>query len=163
VYNAAVKTAPDLWISFHKVTGEKVAGPQAFSLHKDGVVALNEDGKLAPDRVYRVLRPKFNAALLVQVLALGIEVKYGQRAVDYFEDDRKSGVILEDGSKVEVDVVIAADGLGTKSYKLINGHDIRAMSSKYSIFRTAYYAENIMSDPELDKMFLLRDEGGAVM
>lgn len=163
VYDAALKTAADPWISFHKVTGEKIAGPQAFNFKKDGVAPLNEDGEPAPDRVYRVSRPKFTAALLGQVLALGIDVKFGQRAVDYFENETKAGVILEDGSKVDADVVIAADGLGTKSHKLINGHDIRAMSSKHSIFRTAYHADNIMSDPELDKMFPLRDGGGAVM
>ncbi|KAK7699624.1 hypothetical protein SLS64_011578 [Diaporthe eres] len=162
VYDAALKTAPDPWISFHKVTGEKVAGPQPFSFKRDGVVAVTEDGEPAPDRVYRVSRPKFNAALLGQVLALGIDVTYGQKAVEYFEDEDKGGVILEDGSKVDADVVVAADGLGTKSHKLINGHDIRAMSSKHSIFRTAYHGDHISSDPELDKMFPLRDDGGAV-
>lgn len=86
VYDAALKTAADPWFSFHKVTGEKVAGPQPFSLKKDGVSALNEDGEPAPDRLYRVPRPKFTAALLGQVLALGIDVTYGQRVVDYFED-----------------------------------------------------------------------------
>lgn len=163
VYDAALRTAADPWISFHKVTGERLAGPQPFSLRKDGVVVLNEDGEPAPDRVYRVSRPKFNAALLGQVLGLGIEVSYGQRAVDYFEDEAQAGVILEDGSKIAADVVIAADGLGTKSHKLINGHDIRAMSSKHSIFRTAYHVDHVISDPELDKMFPLRDDGGAVL
>lgn len=163
VYDAALKIAADPWLSFHKVTGEKVAGPRDFSFKKDGVLPLNDDGEPAPDRVYRVSRPKFTAALLGQVLALGIDVTFGQRAVDYFEDESKAGVILEDGSKVDADVVIAADGLGTKSHKLVNGHDIRAMSSKHSIFRTAYHADHVISDPEVDKMFPLREGGGAVM
>lgn len=163
VYDAALKTAPDPWISFHKATGEKVAGPTPFNFKRDGAVLVNEDGEPAPDRVYRVSRPKFNAALLGQVLALGIDVTYGRKAVEYFEDETKAGVILEDGSRAEADVVVAADGLGTKSHKLINGHDIRAMSSKHSIFRTAYHVDHISSDPELDKMFPLRDDGGAVL
>lgn len=161
IYDAALKTAADPWLSFHKVTGEKVAGPQKFSYPKEEAKNLNEDGEPAPDRLYRVSRPKFNAALLGQVLALGIEVTHGQRAVDYFEDETKAGVALEDGSKVEADVVIAADGLGTKSHKLINGHDIRAMSSKHSVFRTAYRVDHVVSDPELDEMFPLREDGGA--
>lgn len=163
VYDASLKTAADPWFSFHKVTGEKVAGPQPFSLKKDGVEALNEDGEPAPDRIYRVSRPKFTAALLGQVLALGIEVTYGQHVVGYFEDETKAGVLLDDGSKFEADVVIAADGLGTKSHKLISGHDIRAMSSKHSIFRTAYHVDHVISDPELDKMFPLREDGGAML
>lgn len=163
VYGAALKVAPDPWLSFHKVTGEKVAGPKPLVLGGDGAAALNEDGEPAPDRLYRVSRPKLNAALLGQVLALGIDVKYDQRAVDYYEDETKAGVVLEDGSKFEADVVIAADGLGTKSHKLISGHDIRAMSSKHSIFRTAYHVDHVSSDPELNEMFPLRDDGGAVM
>ncbi|KAG8161120.1 hypothetical protein KVR01_009384 [Diaporthe batatas] len=163
VYDAALKTAADPWFSFHKVTGEKVAGPEPFRLKKDGEEALNEDGEPAPDRIYRVSRPKFTAALLGQVLALGIEVAYGKNAVDYFEDETKAGVVLDDGSKIEGDVVIAADGLGTKSHKLVNGHDIRAMGSKHSIFRTAYHVDDIISDPELDRMFRIREDGGAVL
>ncbi|KAI3394531.1 hypothetical protein diail_2580 [Diaporthe ilicicola] len=164
VYAAALETAADPWMSFHKGNGEKVADAQSFSYvsGKEGELKLNEDGEPAPNRVYRVSRPKFNTALLEQVLALGIDVTYGRRAVDYFEDETKAGVILEDGSKIDADVVVAADGLGTKSHKLINGHDIRAVSSKHSIFRTAYHVDHFASDPELDSIFPLRDDGGAL-
>jgi 2-polyprenyl-6-methoxyphenol hydroxylase-like FAD-dependent oxidoreductase len=37
------------------------------------------------------------------------------------------------------------------------------MSSKHSIFRTAYHVDHAISDPDLDKMFPLRDGGGAVL
>lgn len=163
LYAASLKTAPDPWMSFHKVTGEKVAGPQPFSFNKDGVVLFNEDGEPAPDRVFRVSRPKFTAALLGQALALGVDVSFGQRVIDYFEDENKGGVILEDGSKMDADVVVAADGLGTKSHKLINGHEIRAMSSNHSILRTAYHVDNFITHPELDKAFPLREDGGALL
>ncbi|KAK2601376.1 hypothetical protein N8I77_010831 [Diaporthe amygdali] len=161
VYAAALKTAPDPWMSFHKVTGERVAGPQPFSFNK-GVV-LSEDDEPAPDRVFRVSRPKFTAALLGQALALGVDVSFGKRVIDYFENENKGGVILEDGSKMDADVVVAADGLGTKSHKLINGHEIRAMSSNHSVLRTAYHVDNFITRPELDKAFPLREDGGALL
>lgn len=161
VYAAGLETAADPRISFHRVTGEKIADALAFAVGKKGEVNLNDDGEPAPDRAYRASRPKFTTALLEQALALGIDVMYGQRAVDYFEDETRAGVILEDGSKIEGDVVVAADGLGTKSHKLVNGHDIRAISSKHSIFRTAYSVDRVTSDPELDEKFPLRDDGGS--
>lgn len=46
-------------------------------------------------------------------------MEYGKRAMEYYEDEsagtEKAGIILESGEKVEVDVVIAADGVGSRS------------------------------------------------
>lgn len=149
-------------VSFHKITGEKVSGPERLIFNKDTENRLTEDGEPSPDRVHRASRPRFTAALLGQVLALGIEVTYNHRVVDYFEHEDKAGIILDDGSKMEADVVVAADGVGTKSHKLISGHVVRAMSSNYSIFRTAYPFDLANAEPELAEHFPLRDNGGTL-
>ncbi|KUI54202.1 Zeaxanthin epoxidase, chloroplastic [Cytospora mali] len=160
IYQDIDNSGYDVWISFHKINGDKVAGPERFVFDKDGEDRLTEDGEPAPDRIHRVARPRFTATLLGQALALGIEVTYGKRAVDYFEDGDKAGVICEDGSRLEADVVVAADGVGTKSHKLISGHDIRAVGSNYSIFRTAYSSELVTADTELAKRFPVREGAG---
>lgn len=149
-------------VSFHKITGEKVSGPERLIFNKDTDNRPTEDGEPGPDRVHRAPRPRFTAALLGQVLALGIEVTYNHRVVDYFEHEDKAGIILDDGSKMEADVVVAADGVGTKSHKLISGHVVRAMSSNYSIFRTAYPFDLANAEPELAEHFPLRDDGGTL-
>lgn len=80
---------------------------------------------------------------------------------DYFETADGGGVVLGDGSRVEADVVVSADGLGTKSNKLVNNGHVRAMASGHSIFRTAYPVELALADPEAEKHFPLL-EGGRV-
>ncbi|ROV98747.1 hypothetical protein VMCG_06705 [Cytospora schulzeri] len=162
IYREVEKLSYDVLLSFHKITGEMMAGPERFIFNKDGENRLTEDGEPCPDRVHRVPRPQFTASLLGQVLALGIDVIYGRRVVDYVESEDKAGVLFEDGARMEADVVVAADGVGTKSHKLINGHDIRAMSSNYSIFRAAYPLELVTSDPELSKRFPRREDGSAL-
>lgn len=161
IYDDVERISYDAWISFYKINGEKVAGPEKF-IFKDEDDRLTEDGEESPNRIHRVPRPGFTASLLGQVKSLGIEVAYGLRAVDYFEYEDKAGVLLEDGSRLEADVVVAADGVGTKSHRLISGHDIRAMSSGYSMFRSAYPIEFVTADPQLAKYFPLREDGGAL-
>lgn len=77
----------------------------------------------------------------------------------YFEDgaEQKAGAILEDGSKQTADVVIAADGLGTKSHKLVSGQDVRAYPSGFSITRTAFPIQLAMDDAEMRARWPLLD------
>lgn len=100
------------------------------------------------------------AALLAQVKDLGVEVTFGAKVTDYFEDvdKQKAGIVLENGEKLEADVVIAADGIGTKSNKLVNGgFDDRAYSSGISIFRTSFPVELALSDSEVRDRWPLLD------
>lgn len=113
--------------------------------------------------MFRAQRPLFTAALAGQVRALGIPIRYGVRVVDYLEDETHAEVVLADlvvgNERIKADVVVAADGVGTKSHRLINGHDVRALSSNRSIFRTSYDVKYVLEDPELAERFGL-EEGG---
>lgn len=101
------------------------------------------------------------AALLSQVKGLGINVTFGIKVIDYFDhsEEQRAGVILENGEKIEADVVVAADGIGTKSNKLVNGGDDRAYSSGISIFRTSFPVELAMSDREVRERWPLLEGG----
>ncbi|KAF3759960.1 hypothetical protein M406DRAFT_297286 [Cryphonectria parasitica EP155] len=149
----------DLLISYHKITGEKVAGPEQFHLKEIANGRLDDDGTPGPSRLYRINRPLLAASMLAQAQELGIQVSFGKRVVDYFEEEEKAGVIFEDGSRQSADVVVSADGVGTKSHKLISGHEVRAMNSAHSIFRAAYPIEHVTADPELAERFPLLDNG----
>lgn len=65
---------------------------------------------------------------------MGIYVEFNQRVVDYYEDIKygKGGVVMEDGSRYEADIVIAADGVGSRSQGLVGGQ-VRAISSGRAI------------------------------
>lgn len=66
-----------------------------------------------------VSRPKLIAALYGFVKLLGIPVTFGKKVVDYREslEDSRAGVVAEQGEKFEADLVIAADGMGSISWK----------------------------------------------
>ncbi|KAH8879261.1 putative monooxygenase [Thozetella sp. PMI_491] len=143
----------DPWMSYHKLTGECIVPPGPFDFGVAGRVA--EDGEPGPQRLDRHSRPKFVRMLLTQLERLGLKVEYDKYVVDYYEDRerRKGGAVLHDGERLEADIVIAADGVGTKSHKLINGEDIKAYSSGMAAFRTAYPVDRILADRELDERF----------
>ena len=118
------KIVYDAWVSYHKLTGECVVPPQPFDFGTAGRAA--EDGEPGPQRIERHSRPKFVRMLTTQLEKVGVEIAYEKHAVEYHEDQEKQKgvVVLADGEKLEADVVVAADGIGTKSHKLVNGKDI---------------------------------------
>ena len=77
-----------------------------------------------------------------------MKAEFSHRVIDYYENTRagKGGVVLDDRSKIEADVVVAADGVGTKSFSLVAGRKVEARSSGYAIFRTAYPVEYALVD-----------------
>lgn len=147
------------WVAYYKITGERVSGPDP--VHFGNLTWTLADGTEKTIPFQRHNRPKFVAALLAQAKSIGIDIAFGTRVVDYFEDgeNQKAGVILEDGGKLEADVVIAADGVGTKSNKLVSGHDIRAYPSGFSIFRSAFPIEIATSDQEVNDRWPLLEGG----
>jgi len=92
----------------------------------------------------------------------GLEVEYGRYVVEYFESEVKGGVALKSGEKIEADLVVAADGVGTKSYLLVAGKKVEAKSNGYAIFRTAYPVELALADKEVAERFKLLENGRSV-
>ncbi|KAH8659943.1 putative monooxygenase [Xylariales sp. PMI_506] len=146
-------------ISYHKITGERISGPEEPTFAD--LVYTHPDGTRRTIKFHRHSRPKFVGMLLTQAKRIGINVTFGKRVLDYFEDEteQKGGVVLEDGTKLQADVVIAADGVGTKSHKLVSGSDIPAYPSGFSIFRTAFPIEVALDDPELRDRWPLTADG----
>ncbi len=68
-------------------------------------------------------RPLVYMMLMHQLQRLNIDLRFGKRVVEYAEDaDRqKAWVVTEEGERFEADVVVAADGVGTKSRPIVGG------------------------------------------
>lgn len=118
----------------------------------------------APKRLYRHHRPKFHKMLLAQLEKVGLQVEYSHRVISYFEDGElaKGGVILDNGEKIEADLVVAADGVGTKSHILVAGKKVVAKSSGFSIYRTAYPVEFALADEVVAGRFKMLENGRSV-
>ena len=68
----------------------------------------------------------------------------------------RGGVELEDGTRVEADLVIAADGIGSKSQKLVGGQ-VRARSSGRAMWRAVFPVEEMEQNPKVMEFFALQN------
>jgi flavin-dependent dehydrogenase len=152
------------WLSWHKITGEKISGPAPLfdpAEKKDGA---QPNGEEAPRTIYRHSRPKFHKMLANQAEKQGVHVEYGSRVVEYYEEPEagKAGVVLENGEKIEADVVFAADGIGSKSSAVTIGRMVPARSTGFAIYRAAFPVELADADPMVRERFKPLDDGTPV-
>lgn len=141
----------DTWLETFKHTGEMMIKPLKMS---DRLRAQGLDPDTPPGTFQ--MRPLVYKVFVRQVEKLGIKLEYNRRVVDYFEDEKtgKGGAITDDGKRYEADVVIAADGVGSKSQKLVGGQ-VRARSSGRAIWRAAFPIEHLDKNPEVKEFFHL--------
>ncbi|KAF4839519.1 FAD-dependent monooxygenase fsr3 [Colletotrichum siamense] len=89
---------------------------------------------------------------LGQCKRLGIPVTYGVNITQYSEDGKGTATAhAEDGRTFTGDVVIAADGIGSKSCGVTLGKPVRAVSTGYCADRVMYSTEHIKDAPALQK------------
>ncbi|TVY75172.1 FAD-dependent monooxygenase fsr3 [Fusarium oxysporum f. sp. cubense] len=122
-------------ISYFKHSGEPVVGGFPFP---------KATGHL-------FLRPEIHKMMIAEAKRLDIKIVFNAKVVDYFEDEAKGGVELSDGRTLTADVVVAADGVHSKSWKLVLGDKPDQRSSGYSAYRTCYPAEIALKDPLVKK------------
>ncbi|KAK8113254.1 FAD/NAD(P)-binding domain-containing protein [Apiospora sp. TS-2023a] len=104
------------------------------------------------------MRPLVYKMFVNQVTRLGIKIEFGKRVVRYFEDAarNKAGVETDNGERFEADVVIAADGVGSKSQEVVGGQ-VRAASSGRAMWRAVFPVEVLDKNPEVKEFFKLKD------
>ena len=104
-----------------------------------------------------VSRPKLISALYDYASSLGIEVLFNKRVVKY-EDSNETNrayAITDKGERFEADVVVAADGIGSKTGRATSGKEPNTMSSGYSVFRVTYPTSILQEDPFLAEQYRL--------
>ncbi|KAF2092640.1 FAD/NAD(P)-binding domain-containing protein [Rhizodiscina lignyota] len=79
---------------------------------------------------------------------LGIPIHLDRRIEQYFEDDEKSGIILDSGERISADLVIAADGVRSKARKAVLGFEDKPKSSGYAVWRAWFSNKDMIADPE---------------
>ncbi|KAM0197927.1 hypothetical protein ACHAPI_004659 [Fusarium lateritium] len=89
--------------------------------------------------------------ILQYATLLGIDVRLSARVVDYFEDSNEGGVVLDTGAKITADLVVAADGIGSRSGLIVKGERDQPTSSGYAMLRATYPIERLRQNPILRK------------
>lgn len=124
-----------------KYDGEQLTGP--FSA---------EDATSIPSAVSRV---KLQCAMHAYAVGLGISFRFGKNIEQYLDDPvhPKAVAVTKTGERFEADVIVAADGVGSKSWQLVQGTKTKAQSSGFAIYRVAFPTEIAHRDPEVAKAF----------
>ncbi|KAL1857072.1 hypothetical protein VTK73DRAFT_8106 [Phialemonium thermophilum] len=87
-----------------------------------------------------------------------IDIRLGKRVTDYFEDDAKAGVVINNGEdRLEADVVIAAEGVRSRGRKIVLGFDDNPKSSGYAVYR-AWYPGSVIADNPLIKHLVVNGD-----
>lgn len=151
----------EMWISWHKINGDLISGPAPFrpnAQKKDGAEGPNT---LQTAKIYRHSRPTMHKMLADQVERVGLTVEYGKHVTQYQEDpdSSKAYVILENNEKIEADLVVAADGIGSKSYSITLGRQVPARPTGFSIYRALLPIDQALVDPVIDEKFPLLENG----
>lgn len=79
---------------------------------------------------------------------LGIPIHLGHRVERYWEDESGAGIVLEDGTKIDGDVVIGSDGVRSKARTLVLGYEDKPKSSGYAVWRAWFSNKDMIADPE---------------
>lgn len=99
------------------------------------------------------IRPVLHKILMEEVRAHGMNLICNAKVVEYFEDERQGGVKLADGSIMVADVVVAADGTHSRSWRLVTGSKAEPKSSGHSLFRTAMPTSLAFESPLVREKF----------
>ncbi|KAK4208958.1 hypothetical protein QBC37DRAFT_295551 [Rhypophila decipiens] len=140
------------WIETFKHDGTPMIEPKKVS---DRLRDAGLDPNTPPGTFQ--MRPLIYKMYVNQVQKLGVKIQFGKKVVDYYEDAArgKAGCITDQGEKHEADVVIAADGVGSKSQKLVGGQ-VRAMKSGRAMWRAAFPIEHLDKDPKVKEFFRMQ-------
>ncbi|KAI8942002.1 hypothetical protein NX059_000110 [Plenodomus lindquistii] len=82
------------------------------------------------------------------VVERGVEVRWGKRVTDYFEDGERAGVVVA-GEEMVADVVVAAEGVRSRGRKIVLGFDDQPKSSGYAVYRSWFSGDVIRENPVL--------------
>lgn len=144
------------WMETLKHDGERVIPQMRVA---DRLRAAGMDASQPPG--FFQMRPLVYKMFVRQVEKLGVAVQFGKRVVDYYEDEerQKAGAITDQGERFEADIVIAADGVGSKSQKIVGGQ-VKALSSGRAMWRAPFPIKYLDRNPEVKKFFSLGGETG---
>ncbi|KAK1624454.1 hypothetical protein BDP81DRAFT_464608 [Colletotrichum phormii] len=149
----------DAFCSYRRLDGEEVCPPQEFEYNRDDV----QPHVAWPLRIRTMVsRPGMSIMFYEQCMRLGIPVKFGVNVVDYVENaaEGTATAVTADGQELTADIVVAADGLGTKSHKVVMGEAIRAVPTDLSFAASSIddgtvsesWAETITGDEFVSKL-----------
>lgn len=98
-------------------------------------------------------RSELHTLLWEYIQELGIRVDFSAAVDDHFETNDEASVVLADGQKLTADIVVAADGVGSKSWSMVLGEKDVTISSEFACYRANFQAGEALKNPIIAKEF----------
>lgn len=96
-----------------------------FNIHKwdTGEIIINQKSPIKDETapVFNGHRGELHEVVFNYAKKVGVPIHLGHRVENYWETENGAGIILEDGTKIEGDVVIGSDGVRSKARTLVLG------------------------------------------
>lgn len=112
-------------------------------------------------------RGEIHGVVWEYAVRLGVEIRLGERVVEYFEDEGEAGVVVEiaavgeDGEqgkenekkkkkvtkRYTADAVLAADGVRSTARTIVLGQEDKPKSSGYAIWRAWFPSDDLAKNP----------------
>ncbi|KAB2568589.1 Asperlicin C monooxygenase, partial [Lasiodiplodia theobromae] len=115
-----------------------------------------EELERAGGKKFNGQRGEIHGVVWEYAVSLGVEIRLGERVVEYFEDEREAGVVVEvdggQGKKQErkrytADAVLAADGVRSTARTIVLGQEDKPKSSGYAIWRAWFPSDDLAKNP----------------
>lgn len=123
-----------------------------FNIHKwdTGEIVINQKSPIKDETapVFNGHRGELHEIVFDYAKELGVPIHLGHRVENYWESETAAGIVLDDGTKIEGDVVIGSDGVRSKARTLVLGYEDKPKSSGYAVWRAWFSNKDMIADPE---------------
>ncbi|KAJ5900291.1 uncharacterized protein N7473_004361 [Penicillium subrubescens] len=162
---------PKKWPGFMERARQEAVAPVVTMKKFDGTLIGSFPIGNPDDPSLAIYRSKLHNVLYEYADQLGIPIEFSLIASEFFEADDYGGVVLSDGRHLTADVVVAADGVGSKSWKLVVGSKEPPISSGFVLYRVTFPVAPALENPVIaaelegfkDRAFLHAGSGAHIV
>jgi len=149
VITAPALHTPKNWPGFMERARQQAAAPETTMKKFDGTLIGTFPIGDPTNPSLAIYRSKLHKCLYEYALSLNIPMEFNAGVASYFEsqDEKLGGVVLSDGRTLTADLVVAADGVGSKSWELVVGRKENPISSGFVLYRVTFPAAPALENP----------------
>jgi 2-polyprenyl-6-methoxyphenol hydroxylase-like FAD-dependent oxidoreductase len=137
ITTSALQT-PKKWPGFMEQARREAVAPVVTMKKFDGTLIGTFPIGNPDDPSLAIYRSKLHNVLYEYADQLGIPIEFSATASEFFETDDHGGVVLSDGRRLTAEVVVAADGVGSKSWTLVVGNKEPPIGSGFVLYRVTF-------------------------
>ncbi|KAJ4354276.1 uncharacterized protein N0V89_006010 [Didymosphaeria variabile] len=151
---------PSQWPGFMERANREALPTRSVYRKHDGTVVLDTHFEANQGHILGIYRGALHNLLYMYSQELGIPIEFSASVSKFDETNGKGSITLVDGRNFTADVVVAADGVGTKSWEVVVGNKETPVSSGFVLYRRSYPEEVGMQDPDIAREFGDTNIGG---